>query len=132
MQAAVTGLVLSPKVYNTTDARPEAAKCRTVATQSIYREESSQTAPYAPDYVFGDRENPPELFYLKDWLPADLTRISLHEIEQIERERDRRAFHNRMPAAKTDSDFQRRMKLLQDRELEVRLILVEINLIVNG
>ncbi|KMS94343.1 hypothetical protein BVRB_022360 [Beta vulgaris subsp. vulgaris] len=124
MQSATTGLVLSPHLYNATEEAPAELKTRTIATQSVYREESSQTAPYAPDYVYADKDNPPELFHLKDWLPADLTRISLHEIEQIEREQARRAFQAGIPPAKTEADFRHRMKLLQEREFQVACLAI--------
>lgn len=121
MQAVPVEVILSP---HQADAgaeapAPDAAPLkRTVGTQSIYRDESSQTMPYSSDYVIADGNNPPDILLLKEWVPEHPTKISLREIEQIERQQARRAFEDSLPPMTTDEDFQRRTKLLQEREMK--------------
>ncbi|CAG5116047.1 unnamed protein product [Candidula unifasciata] len=89
--------------------------CRTVETQTDYRDAEVQTDPYTPEYVVRPGEAP-ELLTLATLsfgrgLPAGLA-----EVEMIERARAKRAWEANLPPLSDISQLEKRRKMMDEME----------------
>eukprot|EP00736_Rhodelphis_marinus_P005056 Rmarinus@m.3830 len=104
-----------PQVQVAAEAAPE-PPLKTVAIQTQYREQESQTDPFSPDYYVPAGKNPELLTLVSlSWglgLPAGLP-----EVEMIERARAKRAFEASLPPLNDPAAFQLRRQMMEEQEL---------------
>lgn len=121
------GAAMPTQVVN--EARSDAPKSKTVATQSDYRESEAQTTPWDPDYVLPTDPSVkqkylsakyncagPEVLTLKDMKFADGLPAGLNEIKHIEKLREKRAFEATLPPINDMSQLPLRQKMLEEWE----------------
>ncbi|KAK9815791.1 hypothetical protein WJX72_009513 [[Myrmecia] bisecta] len=89
---------------------PPKPASRTVGTQSDYRENETQTTPFAPDYALPDQPSAkqqhlsqryncagPELLTLQEMSFASGTHVGLAQVEAVDKRRLKRAFEASLP-----------------------------------
>ena len=108
-------MILEPprQVVNTNDSVVQ--RTRTLATQTDYRDQESQTEPYSPDYTVAPGQNP-EILSLaglkyKRGLPAGVA-----EVTMIERARDKRRWEESLPPLNDPAQMHKRRLMMEQRE----------------
>jgi len=101
------------------DEEPE---MRSVGTQSVYRESSTQTLPYSPDYIIeeGQLENDPftrELIALESLHFGQGLPITRNEMRLIQNLREKMEFDRSLPTGTDSASFAKRKKMLEEREI---------------
>ncbi|CBY20994.1 unnamed protein product [Oikopleura dioica] len=112
---APADVILEPprQVVNTNDSVVQ--RSRTLATQTDYRDQESQTEPYSPDYTVAPGQNP-EILSLaglkyKRGLPAGVA-----EVTMIERARDKRRWEESLPPLNDPAQMHKRRLMMEQRE----------------
>ncbi|CAG5113339.1 Oidioi.mRNA.OKI2018_I69.chr2.g7450.t1.cds [Oikopleura dioica] len=112
---APADVILEPprQVVHTNDSVVQ--RTRTLATQTDYRDQESQTEPYSPDYTVAPGQNP-EILSLaglkyKRGLPAGVA-----EVTMIERARDKRRWEESLPPLNDPAQIHKRRLMMEQRE----------------
>ncbi|KAG4072263.1 hypothetical protein HA402_004195 [Bradysia odoriphaga] len=94
---------------------------RTVACETIYREQSAQTKPWMPDFVVDDKcTETPELLYTTKGIAGYAT-PGILEVKQIERARRRRQLEKAFARSKCKNDPNMRREFWEALEWEDRV-----------
>ena len=94
---------------------------RTIAIQTLYRDQEAQTDPFTPDFVLPPGEEP-DILHLSEMKYSGEVGSQLppgeKEMEVIDRMRRRRAIERNLPPMTDEASFEIRKKLMERLELE--------------
>jgi hypothetical protein len=85
--------------------------------QTMYRDGSTQTDPYTPDYVLNPEEPEPEVLAIAHMQPGENLPPGRAEVEEIERIRQKRAFEAALPPMTDEASFAVRKRMMEEQEL---------------
>lgn len=92
---------------------------RTIAVQTVYREQESQTIPCSLTYKLKDTTGqPPEVLALATLTFGTGLPAGLAEVEMIERARAKRAWEATLPDGDDKASFERRVRMMEQMELQ--------------
>eukprot|EP01138_Halocafeteria_seosinensis_P015926 gb/GECG01016253.1/.p1 GENE.gb/GECG01016253.1/~~gb/GECG01016253.1/.p1 ORF type:complete len:771 (+),score=132.89 gb/GECG01016253.1/:1-2313(+) len=94
---------------------------RTIAIQTVFRDQEAQTDPYTPDFTLPQGEEPDILHLAEmkyDGEPGSQLPPGEQEMEAIDRLRRRREIERSLPPMTDEASFEIRKKLMQKLELE--------------
>lgn len=93
------------------------ATTRTIAIQTDYRENETQTDPWTPDYIVRPG-SAPEVLTLATLSYGHGLPAGLAEVEMIERARAKRAWEATLPAVEDVEHMDERLRMMEEREME--------------
>jgi len=114
-QAPADVILEPPKPTNVTRYDEPVDACRTIATQTDYRDQETQTDPYSPEYKVVPGEAP-EILTLAALKYGRGLPAGVAEVQMIERARDKRAWEASLPPLTDPEQFNKRRIMMEARE----------------
>lgn len=98
--------------------RPPSPRTKNASIQTMYRESTTQTIPYSPEYTVADPSAVPELVALNSLTWEKGLPVGVLEIEMIERARLKRAWEATLPPVLDQASFEKRLRMMEEMELK--------------